>query len=98
MSKFIGHLEFEVLGVMCELPVECTYDYQPAEPETRHDPGCAESITITSARISGNQMLDRLDQEDIASLERQAGDIEGIRYESRAAAREDYEYDMRQSA
>ena len=51
-------LEVNLKGV----PVTCDVDYSPAEPVTRTDPGCAESVDINSAYAVNNngELVDML--------------------------------------
>lgn len=44
-----------------ELPIILHYDYQPEEPATRNDPGCAACVEIYGIAIPGNPRNEEMD-------------------------------------
>jgi len=71
-------LEFDVCGVLVELPIEYDYDYHPPEPETPDYPGCPFELTLTGVWLEGVNIQDRLDPEQRRAVRTKAMENEGL--------------------
>lgn len=86
-------LTVTVYGVEVEVPdVPCTatYDYEPGERATRHDPGCDAEVSILAVTVdaTGEDVTDEVDLDSLADAIRESvGDYEEDAREAAAERR-----------
>lgn len=61
-----------MITIIYGLTFECTFDFEPAEPETETDPGWPAMYTLTGAWLNGVDIGKLLDQKIVQELERRA--------------------------
>lgn len=93
--EFTQTLDFGDLG---EMDCDIEFDYQPAERQTRSDPGCDAEVTITSVKWRGLELLSDCCKDLIEALEQDAFDYLDGERDSALADRAEYLNDMRRAA
>lgn len=86
------------LGEIGEQTVTVEFDYQPAERQTRDDPGCSAEVTITAVIWIRIDITAYLSKETISQLEQEAFEWMDGERDSAMADRAECMRDMREAA
>ena len=86
------------LGEIGEQTVTVEFDYQPAERQTRDDPGCSEEVEITEVLFRGISIHSDCSADTISQLEQEAFEWMDGERDSAMADRAEYLHDLREAA
>jgi hypothetical protein len=81
-----------------EIMVTVDFDYEPAEPQTRNEPGCNESVIISEVTVNGQLLPDWMHDLLSDNFESKAIEYIDAQREASEEAKNDYLIECAKSA